>query len=153
MLRLNDHGGRIAVVGCALPDGAASDWWLRARNLRPDLVVMNADEARAVGGHDAATLAAESGALVVVTEPDGAQAAFADPDLPVRRIRIDLVPAVDTTGAGDAFVAALVAELRPPPWPPADAALDDALTTAAAFAAQVARVPGAQARVASEGPA
>jgi ribokinase len=152
-LTLNDCGGRIAVVGCALPDGAASDWWLRARNLRPDLVVMNAEEARAVGGADASTLAVDSGALVVVTEPDGAQSASADPDLPVRRIRVDVVPAVDTTGAGDAFAAALVAELRQPPWPPAEAELDAAMTTAAALAAQVARVPGAQARVASEGPA
>lgn len=148
-LQLNDRGGRVAVVGCSLPDGAASDWWLRAGSLRPDLVVLNADEAAAVGA-DTAKLALEADALVVVTGPDGVEAAYPNPDLAVRRVRIDRVPAADTTGAGDAFAAALIAELREPPWPPSPASLDRALAAAAAFAAEVTRVPGAQTRVPRE---
>ncbi len=148
-LRLNDRGGLIAVVGCSLPDGAASDWWLRARSLRPNLVVMNADEAGAVGA-DAAKLALDAAAVVVVTGPDGVDAAYPNSELEVRRVRIDRVPAADTTGAGDAFAAAFIAELREPPWPPSPAMLDHALAVAAAFAAEVTRVPGAQTRVPDE---
>ena len=148
-LRLNDRGGRIAVVGCSLPDGAASDWWLRAASLRPDLVIMNADEARAVGD-DAAKLALHAAAIVVVTGPDGVNAAYPNPELAVRRVGIDRVAAADTTGAGDAFAAALVAELREPPWPPSPATLDRALAAAAGFAVEVTQVPGAQTRVPGE---
>lgn len=152
-LRLNrDHPGRLAIVGCALPESAAFQWWLRADDLQPDLVVMNADEARAIGA-DAATLALDFAALVVVTEPDGAQVAYGDGDTPVRRIPFDPIAAVDTTGAGDAFAASLISDLRKTPWPLDDAMLDAALAAAAAFAAQVASVPGAQTRVAAEEPA
>ena len=151
-LRLTDRGGRLAVIGCALLEGDASDWWLRAHELLPDLVVMNADEARMVGA-DARTLALEAGAVAVVTQADGAQAAFPHPDMHVRSVRVETVPGNDTTGAGDAFAAALLAELHHQPWPPSATALDGALANAAGFAAQVARVPGAQARVAAEGPA
>ena len=148
-LELGDRGGRIAVVGCSLPDGAASDWWLRAASLRPDLVVMNGDEARAVG-NDPATLALDAAAIFVVTGPDGVTAAYPNPELAVRSVVIDRVPAADTTGAGDAFAAALIAELREPPWPPSPATLDRALAASAAFAAEVTRVPGAQTRVPGE---
>jgi ribokinase len=150
-LRLTDRG-RLAVVGCALPERAAAQWWPRVDALRPDLVIMNADEARAVGA-DATALAREAGALVVVTDADGVQAGFADPDVPVRRIAVEAVRAVDTTGAGDAFAAALITELRDASWPPTPAALDGALSAASAFAAHVAGVPGAQARVSGEAPA
>jgi ribokinase len=148
-LQLNDRGGRTAVVGCSLPEGAASDWWLRVESMRPDLVVMNAEEARAVGG-DAARLALEAAALVVVTRPDGVEAAYPNPELAVRRVGIDRVAAADTTGAGDAFAAALIAELREPSWPPSPPVLDRALAVAAAFAAEVTRVAGAQTRVPGE---
>jgi ribokinase len=148
-LQLNDRGGRIAVVGCSLPDAHAIDWWRRTASLRPDLVVMNADEARAVGA-DAATLALEAGAIVVITGPDGVDAAHPNLELAVRRVRIDRVPAADTTGAGDAFAAALIADLRDSPWPPPPAALDSALAAAARFAAEVTRVAGAQSRVPGE---
>jgi sugar/nucleoside kinase (ribokinase family) len=110
---------------------------------------MNADEARAVGA-DAAKLALEAAAIVVVTGPDGVEAAYPNSELAVRRVRIDRVRAADTTGAGDAFAAALIAELREPPWPPSPATLDRALAAAAGFAAEVTRVPGAQTRVPGE---
>ena len=86
----------------------------------------------------------------MVTGPDGVEAAYPNPDLAVRRVGIDRVPAADTTGAGDAFAAALIAELREPPWPPSPASLDRALSVSAAFAAEVTRVQGAQTRVPPE---
>jgi sugar/nucleoside kinase (ribokinase family) len=55
--------------------------------------------------------------------------------------------AVDTTGAGDAFAAAVVAHLRERPWPPSPETLTAAMGEAVALAAQVTRVTGAQARV------
>jgi len=58
--------------------------------------------------------------------------------------------AVDTTGAGDAFAAALVAGLLDAEWPPAQAVLEVALRDAVELAAAVARAPGAQARVGAE---
>jgi ribokinase len=136
--------GRRAVVGCAVPDGDEGVWWLRADELRPDLVVLNGDEARALGA-DAPTLAAESGAVVVVTEPGGAVAALANGA--VQRAVIERVSAVDTTGAGDAFAAALLAELHDRPWPPGATELGAALAAAMELAAQVAGVHGAQAAV------
>jgi ribokinase len=150
-LRL-DHRGRLAILGCSLPDGTAFDWWLRADEMRPDLVVLNADEARAIGA-DTATLALDASALVVVTEPDGVQAAFADPDMRVRRLEVRRVAPVDSTGAGDAFSAALIGDLRRAPWPIDEATLERGLASASAFAAQVAAVPGAQTRVPAEEPA
>jgi ribokinase len=150
-LRLN-HRGRLAILGCALPDGTAFDWWLRADEMCPDLVILNADEARAIGS-DAATLAVGAGALVVVTEPDGVQVARPDPEMPVRRIEVPRAAAVDSTGAGDAFSASLISDLRRGPWPLDEATLERALGAAAAFAAQVAAVPGAQTRVPAEEPA
>jgi len=140
--------GRRAVVGCAVPDGDEGAWWLRADELRPDLVVLNGDEARALGA-GAPTLAAESGALVVVTEPGGAVVSRADGR--VQRAVIERVPAVDTTGAGDAFAAALLAELHDRSWPPGAAELGAALAAAAELAAQVAGMHGAQAAVPLEG--
>ena len=59
-------------------------------------------------------------------------------------------PAVDTTGAGDAFAAALIAALRSEPWPPSADALARAIRTADELGAEVSRVTGAQTRVASE---
>lgn len=141
---------RRAVIGCALEDGQAEPWRAALRALAPRLLVLNSDEASALtaGAPDpATTLAAELRAVVVVTAPDGATAAAADGTV---RVGHDPVAAVDTTGAGDAFAAALIAELLTARWPPGRDALERALATATSYATAVTLVPGAQARVPGE---
>ena len=122
--------GRRAVLGCALPTGAEGTWWQRAAELQPAVVILNADEARAIGA-DVGTLALDSGALVVVTDRDGAIAASGNADDRPRRATVERAQALDTTGAGDAFAAGI----------------DRALAAGLELAAQVAGVPGAQAPV------
>jgi ribokinase len=140
--------GRRAVVGCALTGVDAGGWWRRIQALRPQLLVLNAVEARAVGA-DARTLAQSSGGVVVVTEPGGAGAAMADGTLV--HATTDQLVAVDTTGAGDAFASTLLAELFDVGWPPPPSVLEAAIASAATVAGQVSMVMGAQARVPAEG--
>jgi ribokinase len=149
-LELHDAHRR-AVLGCSLPVGAEEAWWRRADDFRPDIVFLNADEARAIGA-DARTLAAEAGTLVVVTGPEGATVTEMDPDTEPRHVSARRVPGVDSTGAGDAFAAAFLAEVHDwPTWAGVD--MDRALAAGMELAAAVAAVPGAQARVAGELPA
>ena len=138
-------GGRRAVLGCALPTGAEGTWWRRANELQPTVVILNADEAQAIGA-DARALALESGALVVVTDRDGAVATSSDPDLRPSRVTVERAAALDTTGAGDAFAAAFLAELHDRSEG-SDVDIDRALTAGLELATQVAGVSGAQARV------
>jgi ribokinase len=137
--------GRRAVLGCALPAGSESGWWERARGLRPDVVILNADEARALGP-SADALARAAGAVVVVTDPDGAVAAPPDPGRLERRATVERLTAVDSTGSGDAFAAGLLMEL-PDAGAWADADIDRALASGLELAALVASVHGAQAGV------
>ena len=70
----------VRLVGCAVPDAMADDWARAAAALRPDLVVLNRDEARTLipGTSDTddlrMRLGERLGTGVVVTEPDGATA-------------------------------------------------------------------------------
>ena len=141
-------GPRRAVLGCAVPPGSEGKWWRRADELDPTIVFLNADEAGAIGA-DAGTLAREAGALVVVTDRDGAVATPWDSDDPPRRATVERSKALDTTGAGDAFAAAFLAELQSrPTWDGSD--IDRALAAGLELAANVAGVPGAQAAVSLE---
>ncbi|MGZ6256781.1 MAG: PfkB family carbohydrate kinase, partial [Candidatus Limnocylindria bacterium] len=64
---------------------------------------------------------------------------------------VDLAtPVVDSTGAGDAYVAALIARLVPADWPPDLATLRDAMERGSAEGALVSRVLGAQGRTVAE---
>jgi sugar/nucleoside kinase (ribokinase family) len=142
--RLASWPMRRVLLGCAVPDAAASRWRAAARALRPDLVVANRHEADRL-------LEADAIAAVAVTDATGAEVSVGP-----HRVRADAPaapPAVDTTGAGDAFAAGLVAALAGGPWPPSEAGLRGAATRAVALAAAVARVPGAQAPVDGERPA
>jgi sugar/nucleoside kinase (ribokinase family) len=144
-----------ALLGCALSEGARTRWLDAAFALRPDLVLVNEDEARDLTGTsgraDAARgLATQLGAAVVVTGPDGVSAAGSGIDV---EVPVPVSGAVrDATGAGDAFAAAVLARLMPRGWPadPLDleAAIADGIMTARAVIA----VPGAQARVPGEHP-
>ena len=136
---------RRAVAGCAITPAQVEGWSSALRALAPDLLVLNRDEARMLAG--AETVAA----VVVVTDAEGASASIDG-----RTIRVDAPagePATDTTGAGDAFVAALLADLLAGPWPPSEEALEAAMHAATRLASAVARSRGAQARVLDEPPA
>jgi ribokinase len=146
--------GRRVLVGCAVPDAMADDWARAAAALRPDLVVLNRDEALALlpGTSETEVLAPHLGGRlgtgVVVTEPDGATALLNGLSVTARAPRAPT--AIDSTGAGDAFAAALIDSLRRSPWPPSALALDAALAAASDLAGAVAQAPGAQGRVAGE---
>lgn len=135
---------RRVLLGCAVPDGSLARWRAAMRALRPDLVVANRQEAARLWPD-------ETGAVRVATDPEGAELVQGDV-----RIRADarlVTPVVDTTGAGDAFAAGLVAALAASGWPPTEPVLRDAMRAAVTLAASVARVPGAQAPVPGERPA
>lgn len=137
---------RRMAVGCTFDDAAS--WSAALEALRPDLVVLSRDEAEAlVAGGSASALAQRLSAGVVVTTPSGAEGAVAG-----ATVRVDAAPAaqvVDTTGAGDAFAAGLLAELHDA-WPPDASGLERALRSAAELAAAVVGSAGAQARVPGE---
>jgi ribokinase len=137
--------GRRVLVGCAVPVGRVVAWRAAATAFAPDLVIMNADEMVRLsldGAPDGApghAVTHAGGATVTIGSVRAEVPAPTGPD------------AVDTTGAGDAFAAALVAGLSDAAWPPTQSALDDALRGAVELAAAVAHARGAQARVATEG--
>lgn len=131
---------RRMLVGCAVPDGLLEPWAAAATALDPDLLVLNADEWERAG------LAPRNG--LVVTNAAGAVAHFGRRE--ITATRPEGPPAVDTTGAGDAFAAALLASLVSTRWPPEAPFLTRALTAAAQAAGEVTRVMGAQARVPGE---
>lgn len=145
----------VAILGCALPDAAQAATWLgRVRDGGAALVIVNAAEAGALLGSGPGTavdepslavaLAADVRAMIIVTGPSGAVAAGPEGS----RARVASVSrpgaVIDTTGAGDAFAAGVIASL-------ADGRdLDVALLEGVTLAAAVARVEGAQTRVAGE---
>ncbi len=127
------------LAGCTVPDGARASWRAAAIGARADLLIVNRDEAEWLD--PVAGLAP----VVVTTAADAVSATFADGAIHVApRVRPD---AIDTTGAGDAFVATLVTQLSQAAWPPPRAFLEPALAVAAEHAGEVATVSGAQTRV------
>jgi sugar/nucleoside kinase (ribokinase family) len=151
---LAEMPARRALVGCTVPEVQRDAWLGAAATLRPDLVVVNRDEATALlpGPTSADDLADRLGRRLgcglVVTDPSGATASLDGVAAAVHGP--DDRPASDTTGAGDAFAAALVASLIGAPWPPNASALEAALTVAAEAGSAVAHAAGAQGEVAGE---
>ncbi len=145
---------RRVVLGCSLDAHEAARWIAAAASLQPHLVIVNQDEARTLAGEDltASELSRRLGrhldAVVIVTHAGGTAATIGRDTLDVNADPGG--PAVDTTGAGDAFAAALLADLVPTDSPPDPDRLRAAMTVAVAVAAAVARTPGAQARVEGE---
>lgn len=138
-LRADDHPA-VAVLGSALPGDAAGKWLRRADALSPAVSFLNTDELRSLGG-DARSLRGLG--LVVVTGPGGATAVHPERNLQQHRAAASRGPAVDTSGAGDAFAAAFLSELHGQrTW--SDADIDRALAAGLDLAAQVAGVAGAQ---------
>lgn len=138
--RLAAMPGRRVLLGCAVPDDLAAGWRAAAHAMRADLWILNHDELRRLGP------AGRAG--VAVTDARGATVSLGG-------VRVDSrtptgAPARDTTGAGDAFAAALIDVLSGIAWPPPREGIEDAVEEAVALASRVARVAGAQARVDGE---
>jgi len=130
-------GALLSVGGCAVPPGAAAQFRELLANARPNLLVLNSAEAASLG----------PGFSTVVTDRDGSSASVGAVEL---RVEATQVPAVDATGAGDAFAAALIGSLSPGAWPPGADELRAAMGAAGQLAGLVAGALGAQARVAGE---
>jgi ribokinase len=145
---------RRILLGCSLGSTEVSGWLDAAADLRPHLTIVNADEAGAVSGVDAEPsvlarqVAERLEAIAVVTHPGGAAASLDGVSVEIATTTAE--PAVDATGAGDAFSAGLIAALAYAPWPPDARRLERAMASAADLASAVASVPGAQGRVAAE---
>ncbi|HEU5059968.1 MAG TPA: carbohydrate kinase family protein [Kofleriaceae bacterium] len=155
--RLASLPTEVVVLGCAIPEPpAAVGWWRNVKASGAALVVVNAAEARVLrggapgdeGADDEAALAealsASIGSVVVVTGTGGAAAAGPGGALATVAPATGAGPVIDSTGAGDAFSAALIAALV------GGADVSAALHAGVSLAAAVARVEGAQTRVASE---
>ncbi len=151
---------RRSVAGGSLsPDPARAERFrARLSATRPALAVFDLHEARALLGDDRATpvgaaraLAADAAIAVVTAGEAGSSAAFDDGSLEVAAAPI-AGDVLDATGAGDAYVAALIAWLHDVPFPPDEAVVRDAMTAASVLGGRVARVVGAQGRVAGEEP-
>jgi sugar/nucleoside kinase (ribokinase family) len=147
---------RRVLLGCALDSTQVSGWLDAAADLQPHLAIVNADEAGAISGYDAEPptlarhVADRLGAVAVVTHPGGAAASLDGVSVEIAATSAE--PAVDTTGAGDAFSAGLIADLAYGRWPLDAGRLEHAMTSGADLASAVASVLGAQGRVAAEPP-
>jgi len=137
-----ERATRRVVVGCTVPASSRTGWRAAVAALRPHLLILNREEAAAMEPID------ELATGTVVTAADLVTASIGEASVSV------IIPAgrlaTDTTGAGDAFAATVVAGLVDAPWPPSRTTLETAITAATLLAGEVARAPGAQARVAAE---
>ena len=136
---LVDAAPHRALVGCAVPDDGLDAWREAAATLSPEVVILNAGEAERLGVTEADG--------VVVTRGDGASGRI-NGLVASARVLSGAAP-TDTTGAGDALAAALIAGLADR-WPPSAEAFESALRDAVEAGAAVARVHGAQAVIEGE---
>jgi sugar/nucleoside kinase (ribokinase family) len=150
---------RLSVAGGSVIDGADLEVFRIALSaLSPDLLVLSRDEGSAVLDARPSTLLATAeelalpGRLAIVTggaEGSAAVAPWLERPVTVASRPIDSPP-TDATGAGDAYVAALIGDLLGSPWPPDAPTVRAAMEQANDLGARVARVRGAQGRVAGE---
>ncbi len=150
-------GTRLSIGGGSAGDAAVAAA-LRAalKRARPDLLVLSLDEARWLVGDPVAGAAAAVRGLgaiatlaVVTAGAEGAEAGLSGGPT-VRVAAADIGPVLDTTGAGDAFTAALVARLAGGPWPPEEDGLRVALEESAVAGGLAAGVAGAQGPIRGE---
>lgn len=160
ILGARGRGVRLSVAGGSVPPEPARVTRLRLRlaTARPDLLLVSNDEAesmlgmRPASGLAAARALRELAPVIVVTSGADGSAATAGPteiELPA----VELPgPMLDSTGAGDAFLAAALVELAGSrTWPPSGKLLRGAMERGSLLGAQVARVLGAQGRAPNEG--
>jgi len=156
------EGVRLSVAGGSVPPEPArvSRLRLRLAKARPDLLLVSGDEAESMldlqpaGARGAARALSELAPVLLVTSgADGSAATAGGTELEVAAPALS-GPMLDSTGAGDAFLAAALVELATArAWPPDEAVLRVAMERGSLLGAQVARVVGAQGRVAAETPA
>ncbi len=139
---------RVSVGGGSLPPGDEAVRFAELlRVAQPDLLILSRDEADALEQHPST--------LTVVTAGRDGSTAWGPRS---GGVHVDAQwldrPATDTTGAGDAYAAALIDELAHlMAWPPRVAELERAMQAASRLGAEVTRVDGAQGRLAdSAGP-
>jgi sugar/nucleoside kinase (ribokinase family) len=150
---------RLSVAGGSVPPDPARVSQLRSRlaAAAPDLVVISRDEAesmlatRSMPAAIAATALQALAPVVIVTSGVDGSAAAAGETRIETPAEVLPGPMLDATGSGDAYVAALLVSLADVrSWPPAEADLGAAMEKGSRLGALVARVPGAQGRVAGE---
>jgi len=152
------NGTRLSLAGGSIsPEPALVSRFLhRLAVLRPDLLVVSREEAASLLGgpmrlaRDAAPQLADRAGVAVVTAGSGGSVAAADRELHEVPAPEVTGPALDSTGAGDAYVAALIAGLVSGAWPPAEERLRPAMEEGSRAGAKVARVVGAQGRIDGE---
>ena len=148
---------RVSVAGGSFSADRELGLRVRARLARAqlDLLVLSLSEAASLLGEASsaagAARALRSLATMVVVTDGSNGSALAHGSLELVEPSSSMgEPGIDSTGAGDAFTATLVAELLALPWPPSEEQLRAGLASASRSGAEVARVRGALARVPSE---
>jgi sugar/nucleoside kinase (ribokinase family) len=133
---------RVSVGGGSLPPGDESVRFAELMHVaQPDLLVVSRDEAAALGSGFPAVTVTTAGAHGSSATVPGMQPLEVPAAAPAGLV-------LDTTGAGDAYAAALIDELaRLDVWPPPVVGLERAMAAASRLGADVARVDGAQGRV------
>jgi sugar/nucleoside kinase (ribokinase family) len=159
LLGLRGEAVRLSVAGGSVPPDPARVSRLRSRLAvaAPDVVVISRDEAESMLPTRPVRAAAAAAALntlaqvvIVTAGADGSAAATGELRLETPAHQLP-GPMLDATGSGDAYTAALIAALADSGvWPPAEAELRAAMESGSRLGALVARVPGAQGRVAGE---
>lgn len=153
-LELSSAAPLRVVLGCSLGREQATAWQAATRSIAPHLVVLSRSEAQTLAPtwsdppYLSRELAGAFDAIVVVTHPGGAAAWIGDAAVEVAAPAAGEV--VDTTGAGDAFAATLVANLVGAPWPPDAETLRRSMIEASTVATAVTGVAGAQGRIEGE---
>lgn len=151
---------RVSAGGGSLPDDPARSARVRTRLATAGvaLLILGREEAAALLDRPLPSLAAAADALagafpgltaVVTGGAVGSSAAGPGFALSVPAVE-QATPMLDATGAGDAYVAALILGLLGADWPPGVPRLREAMEQASRVGGLVSRVLGAQARTAAE---
>jgi sugar/nucleoside kinase (ribokinase family) len=151
---------RISAGGGSLPRDRDRSARVRRRLAAagPDLLCISRDEAAALIDRPVPSLAAAADAvagdfpgLIAIVTGAAAGSAAAGPGFALSVPAAHLAtPVLDATGAGDAYVAALIGRLMGADWPPDLATLRDAMERGSTEGALVSRVVGAQGRTLAE---
>ena len=153
-------GCTVSAGGGSLPDDPALAERVRRRlaAARIALLILGREEAAALLSQQLPSLPAAADALarafpsaiaVVTGGAAGSAAAGSGFAISVPAVE-STTPVLDATGAGDAYVAALIVRLSAGGWPPDRAALREAMERGSRDGGLVSRVLGAQGRIAAE---